>query len=215
MGAVVQSVRQLVQRTDTTAAVPLDPKFEYLRVSRGRHTGLLWRGSTESRPEGTVEVYYSGSGEVVRLLNGRVVGALGLTTEWHHVSVAAPDFAAVAQARRSEPYVRVRDVMPGYRAGVRDELVLQVVPAPTRSALRGVEPAALTWFEEAMQTPRWRFFGDGSETLPPTRYAVDLAAGKPTVVYSEHCLAKDLCFSWQRWSRDLQQAQADSQSAAR
>ena len=105
--------------------------------------------------------------------------------------------------------VRVRDVMPGYRSGVRDELRLRVIPAPARTALQRLDPQALTWFEETVQPPPGvRFAGLGADTLPPAKYAVDLSHGKATVVYSEQCLSPDFCFTWQRWSAAMQQAAA-------
>jgi hypothetical protein len=211
MSAAVASLRQAVQRAPPDST-PLDPKFAYLRVTRDSHVGLLWRGSMETNRAGPIEVYYSGTGEVVRLQHGRLIGAVGLTTEWRQVEVTAPAWAAVAAARDAQPVVRVRDVMPGYRTGVRDELLLKVIPAPARSALQGVAPDTLTWFEEsAAHTTGGRLRslrGAAPETLPPARYAVELRGGQETVVYSEQCLAREFCFTWQRWSAALQQAAA-------
>ena len=207
MSAAVESLRHVVQRGGEADSTPLDPKFAYLRVTRGNHVGLLWRGSVERNPAGPVEVYYSGTGEVVRLQNGRLVGALGLTTEWRRVEVAPPAWSAVAASRQSSRFVRVRDVMPGYRSGVRDELVLRVIAPPSRSALQRVDPATLTWFEESVERRGgFRLPGTPSDTLPTARYAVDLRGRQETVVYAEQCLAPDLCFTWQRWSGALQQA---------
>ena len=200
MNAAVQSARVVVFGPGDQDARPLDPNFAYLRVTRGRHVGLLWRGSMESSPIAPIEVYYSSTGEVVRLQNGRVVGALGLETEWRRVEIAAPPWDVVAASATSVPFVRTRDVMPGYRAGIRDRLIMRVIPAPNRSALRARDPGALTWFEEVEHQPRFHLPGTPTDTLPATRYAVDFRSGKePVVVYSEQCLAADLCFTWQRW----------------
>jgi hypothetical protein len=209
MDAATQSIRQLLQPGGS--AVPeLDVKFAYLRVTRGRHVAYLWRGNTESSSDGVVEVYYSGSGEVVRLQNGRLVGALGLTTEWRRVAVAHPSWAAVASRNRDVQVERVRDVMPGYRTGVRDVLALRGTGPPERSALVGIDAKALVWFEESLQQPRRLFAStaEGRDRLPPTTYAVDLSGETELVVYSEQCLAADLCFSWQRWSKAMQSASA-------
>jgi hypothetical protein len=219
MGAVAQSLRLLVMPQSTAdATTPLDPNFAYLRVTRGSHSGLLWRGSTEQARDGLIEVYYSGSGEVVRLQNGRIVGALGLTTEWRRVSVSgAPDWRTAASSGEAVRLTRVRDVMPGYQTDIRDDLVLKAVSPPQRSAIRGVEPQTLTWFEET--APRRSLFALGSDArelpLPPARYAVDLAGAQETVVYAEQCLAPDLCFTWQRWSAALQQKVAEPRASAR
>jgi hypothetical protein len=206
MGAAVESLRFIALGGTQTPAAPLDPKFAYLRVTRGSHVGMLWRGSMEASPAGPVEVYYSSTGEVVRLRDGRLLGALGLATEWRQVTIAAPAWTAAAKSAEVVPVVRTRDVMPGYRSGVRDELSLRVVPPPARSALHGVDPRSLTWFEEGTHSASFRLPGTASDELPPTRYAVDFTGGKEAVVYAEQCLARDLCFTWQRWSAALQQA---------
>src|SRR5687767_8561027 len=77
MGAAVASLRLILPGGTQADTTKLDPKFAYLRVTRGKHVGLLWRGNIERTPAGETEVYYSGSGEVVRLRHGLVVGALG------------------------------------------------------------------------------------------------------------------------------------------
>ena len=207
--AVVESVRQVVRPAPAQAAAALDPKFSYLRVTRGRHVGHLWRGSTEPAPDGTIDVYYSGNGEVVRILNGRIVGALGLETEWRKVSLEAPSWRAAAQASSGTTFERTRDVMPGYRAGVRDILTLRAIPPPARSALHLVDPTTLTWFEEhsrPLQAPSRFPSHDPRRPSLSARYAVDFSTTPEQVVYSEQCLSPDLCFTWQRWSAAMQQA---------
>jgi hypothetical protein len=203
MNAMVDSVRQVLPRGQIADGAALDARFAYIRITRGGHVGLLWRGSTEPGPEGTVEVYYSGSGEVVRLLDGRLVGALGLNTEWRTVSLSAPSWRTASAAAGGLSFVRVRDVMPGYRSGVRDEVTVRPIAAPARTALRAVDPGVLAWFEERTIT------SDGDAAVPVARYGVDVAGAQEQVVYAEQCLAVDLCFTWQRWSAALQQASVD------
>ena len=210
MNAAVESVRQIVLPPTQPETSKLDPKFAYLRVTRGWHVGLLWRGNVEKGPAGPVEVYYSSTGEVLRLQNGRIVGALGLSTEWRHVTVQAPAWSSAAKTSAAE-VMRLRDVMPGYRSGVRDELALRRVGVPSRNTLKGIDPAALTWFEEAARERGFRLPGVASETLPAALYAVSFEGGQETVVYSEQCLAADLCFTWQRWSAAMQQTTAPKQ----
>jgi hypothetical protein len=211
--AMVESIREVLPFGKTAAAAPsLDPKFAYLRITRGKHVGLLWRGDTERSAEGVVEVYYSGGGEVVRLLDGRIVGALGLVTEWRKVSLSAPSWRAVAGTPGGASFVRVRDVMPGYRSGIRDQVTVRPITAPAASALRGVDAKALAWFEERIVPAGSSLLGSrGDErdrALPTARYAVDLSQVQEQVVYAEQCLAADLCFTWQRWSQAMQQAVA-------
>jgi len=208
MNAVVQSVRTAVQGEPGVDAARLDPRFRYLRITVEGGVGFLALGNVESHPQGPIEVWYSAKREVLRFQNGRLVGAVGLQTEWRAVSLPdLPSWSALAQAREPVPWVRVRDLMPGYRFGVRDALVLRVTAPPGKTALLGLDPRSLTWFEERFQAEPLA----GSRTilpavlsddraLPPARYAVELRDGRETVVYGEQCLAPELCFTWQRWN---------------
>jgi hypothetical protein len=209
MNAISDSLREIVPFGKKAAtARSLDPAFAYLRITRGSHVGLLWRGNTERIADRAVEVYYSGSGEVVRLLDGRIVGALGLTTEWRRVSLAAPSWQSLAASPQGASFVRVRDVMPGYRSGVRDQVAVRPIPPPAGTALRGVEATALTWFEERSVNLAVSHGDERDRALPTARYAVDLSRPQDPVIYAEQCLAADLCFTWQRWSAAMQQAVA-------
>jgi hypothetical protein len=200
------SLRQIFSGS-AADSVKLDPNFTYLRVTLGRSVGIMWRGSTEPSRAGLVEVYYSSAGDVLRLSDGRLVGALGMPVEWRRVVDAAPPWNTLLQAREPVAFVRVRDVMPGYRSDVRDNLVLVRIAAPGRSALRGVDAESLTWFEERARPAGLRLPGASFEALPPARYALDLSGAQPVVVYSEQCLTSDFCFTWQRWTA-AQQLQA-------
>jgi hypothetical protein len=214
MNAAVQSLQHAVKaaRVDDHK---LDPNFAYLRVTRGRHVGLFWLGSTEQNRDGLIEVYYSGSGEVLRIQNGRLVGASGLTTEWRDVEfVDAPRWSFVARSSEPVRFARIRDVMPGYRMGVRDDLVSGRMDPPSRTRLVGLEPGKLTWFEERFDVARGVRTGNRvPEVLPPTRYAVAIQGNTEIVVYAEQCLAPDFCFTWQRWSQAMQGAAASGVKA--
>ena len=215
--AALQSVQFAVQREFRAEEIPLDPKFQYLRLTRGRHIGWMWLGARETNAQGPVEVYYSSPGEVIRLQNGRVVGASGLTVEWRRVTVVAPSWQKAAALGAGARVERVRDVMPGYRAGIREQLELRVIPPPARTALQGFRADELTWFEEhpTRQDMSVRSSGDAVDQLPAGRYAVDLSDGQGTVVYAEQCLAHELCFAWQRWSAAMQKSVSEARAAKR
>lgn len=207
MDAVVSTLRVAVRGEPSADATRLNPSFRYIRVTVEGRVAFLALGNVDSSPRGPVEVWYSARREVLRLQNGRLVGVVGLTTEWREVALPElPSWSEIARTGRLHPWVRTRDVMPGYRFGVKDALVLQVVAPPTKSALQDLDSKSLTWFEERFQadSPRAtlaKLAGISDDrTLPPARYAVDLRNGKETVVYGEQCLAPELCFSWQRWA---------------
>jgi hypothetical protein len=212
--AILQTLPYAYGRNPGVDNVQLNPNFRYLRVTVGGRAVLLALGNVDSHPQGPIEVWYSGEREVLRLQNGRLVAAVGLTTEWRDVSLPElPSWFAASRADQAFRWTRTRDVMPGYRFGVKDALSLRVVPEPTRRALRGLDAQRLTWFEEQIERePVSRLaaiFGDGRAAdlqLPPARYAVDLDGGRETVVYGEQCLAPELCFTWQRWPAQAQAA---------
>ena len=186
--AVLDTVRVAARPDPGVARAQLNPNFRYLRVSIRGRLALLALGDVDSHAGGPTEVWYSAEREVVRLRNGRLVGAIGLTTEWRSVVLPAlPPWSALARAGAPFRWVRTRDVMPGYRYGVRDALELRPIDPPERSELVEIEPQRLAWFEER------------TEHLPLARYAVELRDGAETVVYGEQCLSQDVCFSWQRW----------------
>jgi len=205
--AILQTLPYAIGRDPKLANARLNPNFRYLRVTIKGRVVLLALGNVEFHPQGPIEVWYSAEREVVRLQNGRLLGAVGLTTEWRDVFLPElPSWSALARGDQAFRWTRTRDVMPGYRFGVKDALSLRVVPESKRSALQGLDPQRLTWFEEGLESaPVARLSGifAGSvvadAALPPARYAVDFRDGKETVVYGEQCLAPELCFTWQQW----------------
>ena len=209
MNAVVKTLQDAVQGDRSVTDAKLNPDFRYIRITVAGRVSFLALGSEDKHPQGPIEVWFSAQREVLRLQNGRVVGASGVTTEWRAVTLPEmPSWSAVARSQQPIPWVRIRDVMPGYRFGMRDELVLSAISPPQKSALQGVDAQSLSWFEERFQTG----VAAGRLTklvtnvaidgvLPPARYAVDLRDGEEVVIYGEQCLAPDHCFTWQRWKQ--------------
>jgi hypothetical protein len=205
MDAAVRTAEYAV-RGEGRSAAQLDPRFRYIRVTTQGRSAFLALGNEDSDPLGPIEVYYSAQREVLRLQNGRLAGATGMTTEWRNVTLPKlPSWSQLAVAQTPMYWVRLRDVMPGYRYGVQDSLSLQRISPPSKSELQNVDPKTLTWFEERVAPNGDRsslakvLRGDDKDLLPPARYGLDLRDGKEVVVYGEQCLAADLCFTWQRW----------------
>jgi hypothetical protein len=208
MGALIQVARKAVAPGPEADAIQLRPDVTYLRITSGRHVALMGLLAFEAHTNGQVEVWIGAGGEVLRLQNGRVKGLSGFPTEWRQVLLPAfPPWAAVAAAQQGYEWIRVRDVMPGYKTGLRDRVLLRQIDVPRRSEIRGYDPHTLTWFEERA------FVQDqSSPTLPHARYAVENDGGKETVVYAEQCVASDLCLTWQHWYVALQQASRKASS---
>lgn len=210
VGAILDTATSVIGLRGDASGVQLRPDFRYLRVRIDGRTVFLALGYVDPHPLGAIEVWYSANQEVVRLQNGRMVGANGLKREWLSVVVPPlPSWEALAKRGSPIEWVRVRDAMPGHRFGIRETLRLSPVPAPARSALVGRDPGDLVWFEErvdASPAPASNSMVD--QDLPAALYAVDPSAPGVPVIYAEQCLARDLCFSWQRWSAEQQAAAA-------
>jgi hypothetical protein len=197
-GAMFDTLKSVVSRSDSAAGTRLNPDFAYLRLTVEGRVVFLAQGYVDESPAGPTEVWYSAEREVMRFRNGRLVGATGLTTEWRKVTLPRlGSWASIAAAKQIE-WKRVRDVMPGYRFGIEDTMATRLAAVPRKTALVGIDPRRLTWFEERIEhsseTVREK------EPLPPALYAVDLSGGRESVIYGEQCLAPTLCFTWQRWS---------------
>lgn len=191
----ILTLRQAGERAGSIDGVPLDLNYRYLRFALNGHPVIIALGYVEADSRGSMEVWYGADRQMLRLQNGRLLAIVGFPVEWRSVSVPPlPSWSELAQTDRPVKWTRIRDVMPGYRYGVRDELVLRRIDAPSKSELKGLEPGKLTWFEEQSESSV-----PPHETLPPARYAVDLHDGQENVVYAEQCLAPDICLSWQRW----------------
>lgn len=172
----------------------LVPNLPYLRVVSGQRVAYVALGYVDPHPRGGIEVWYSANREVLRLQNGRLVGLTGTFTEWQRVLLPPlPSWAELLQSKQPLEWRRERDVMPGHRFGVQDQLLLRPTAAPSRSNLAQLDPAQLVWFEELLLDPH------PEDQLPPARYAVDAATGQ--VVYGEQCASTSLCLTWQRWGR--------------
>ncbi len=200
--AIVDTLRYAADLVGHDAATPrLSPEFSYLRVTVDGRVLFLARGSIDADPHGPIEVWYSSKREVIRLQSGRIVGAAGTTAEWRNVQIPSlPSWSTLAASHEFK-WTRVRDVMPGYRLGVNDSLVTAVIEPPRKSALLGVDPKSLTWFEERSpgDFAETRNGAGASEALPPARYGVAFSNGEEVVIYGEQCLAPAFCFTWQRW----------------
>ena len=172
---------------------PLLAGYEYLRVSASEHTILMVLGYAEETASGRLETWYSRSGQVLRLKDGRVHSTMGFPVDWTAVRYEAlPSWGEVLRRPRV-PFVRYRDETPGYRVDVFDIVAIRAVQAPKATQLRGWNPAQLQWFEESTER-------ELAENRPPSaRYALNTSNGQATLIYSEQCLAQGFCLAWQRW----------------
>jgi hypothetical protein len=171
-----------------TAAPALNPAYRYLRIQTGKQVAYFARGYVDPLPEGKVEVWYSGGKEVLKLLDGRVVGMVGTATEWLSVKLISPP--TWGDKLDGMEYERRLDISPGYRYGVRERLRLKRLPPPSDTKLAGLKSQDIVWYREVPVGP---------SAVPSALYGLMQEGDAWRVVYSEVCLDTNLCFSWQRW----------------
>ena len=189
--ALLQTARQALGQDNSAAAdaFKLDTRYRYLRVTHEGGVAILILGGLDRDPRGPIQTWYAADAAVLKLQNGRLVGNTGLLPEWRSVTVPElPAWSALAAEQKPIRWERIRDVMPGYRYGIRDQLVLSVIPTPRSTGLVRMDPQKLVWFEERTEAST-------DQRLPPARYAVQ----GDTVVYGEQCVSARNCIKWQRW----------------
>lgn len=178
--------------TNAVDGLFLDPSLQYMRVSTPKRTVLMVLGYTDVLPEGVMETWYSGEGEVLKLLNGRLVSSAGFPRDWRSVRFEnLPSWGDMADKAHVQ-YVRTRDEMPGYRFGIRESLRLDSIAVPARTRLKGISASALIWYAETVT--------EGKQGMPTALYGIRRGnTAAPVVVYAEQCMTRDLCISWQSW----------------
>ncbi len=176
-------------------AVRLNPNLKYLRVTVRDRSLLMVLGYLDNTPQGDIETWYSSEGEVLRVLNGRVLSTNGLEMDWRNVWYASlPDWSELVGLRSNSSsfqFIRNHDQMPAYKFGISEVVNLYRVSAPSNSNLLGLPANQLKWFEEKVEAT--------SHSLPSARYGLSAKDGQAVVVYGEQCFSRELCFSWQTW----------------
>jgi len=168
-----------------------NPNFRYLRVTVKNRAALMVLGYTEPHVGGKIEVWYSNTGQVIRLQNGRIIGTVGLETDWLNVNYhPLPSWQEIARSS-SVVYQRQRDQMPGYRYGIRELVSVYPTPPPTNSKIVQISAKQLRWYEEIAH--------NNSQKLPSARFGVLEKDGAITVLYGEQCFTDSFCLSWQTW----------------
>lgn len=179
---------------DSIESLRLLPNLSYLRVTVQGKPSLMVLGYVAQHEFGTLETWYSSSGQVLELLDGKLHSTEGFATNWPRVDRSGfPGKWADALSGDSTTFTRLHDQMPNYRYNIKNLVSLIETPVHRHSNLYGVEPSAFRWLEET------------AGSLPSARYALALERGTYSVFYGEQCLTPDYCISWQRWPVRLEQ----------
>lgn len=166
----------------------IQPGFEYLWVSldgRASVMALGERTEEEHSASGRVhERWYTGQGEMLYLVDGRIQQALGFTRELRGQTVnVAPKWLECLQANHELNWHRQVDLMPGYRYNVVNYVVTYPTNPPKKLP-EGVSASA-RWVTDLVESKAH----DGQAWW----YLQKFALINNRVVYSEQCVDKDLC----------------------
>ncbi len=166
----------------------IQPGFEYLWVSLDGRASVMALGERSVDEQALVrhvhERWYTGQGEMLYLVDGRIQQALGFTHELRsQMARAWPEWAAVLETNRQVDWRRQVDLMPGYRYNVVNHVTTYKTPSPNKLP-EGV-PASARWVADLVEGKS----GDGQAW----RYVQKFAISNGQVMYSEQCIDKDLC----------------------
>lgn len=179
-------------QSDETLQAQLNPNYQYLHVTlAGAKPALLVLGYVDAHPQGAIEVWYSAQGEVLRVQNGRLVGAAGLPVEWRRVVYPQTPPAWQAVPSEGARFSSVRDEQPGYRLGLVEQVVLTPLPQAPADVPNKTHATA-TWFQES-------YTNAVGLTRPDAWFALGTYGAQKTIVYSRQCLSSNVCLILQRW----------------
>jgi len=152
----------------------------------GRQTRMAL-GYTEPPPpplQGQATVWFSADRAMIKLWQGRILASAGWPVDWRAVRLPQlPDWSQLSA--EGVIYLRERDVMPGYRYGLKDNVLLRpmTITAIQRAQLSSAIAAHWHWYEEISL--------DGQ--LPTTWFAIDPGQPDQPVLYSRQCFAPGHC----------------------
>lgn len=158
--------------------------FEYLEVDWQGRKAAMALGYRETNGSKVIEHWYSGQGEMLKMVNGRVVQVLGMTQEVRHVDTNTPVWSDILAHRLPMVWSQTKEVMPGYRYGLKEYAITQQVNPS--AAERTLITNATAWVLEEIKSKDEK----GKVWIYQQKFAVN----GDKVIYSEQCLAPEMCF---------------------
>jgi hypothetical protein len=162
----------------------LSPGFEYLEVEWQGRRAYMALGYRETQGPNVSEHWYSGQGEMMKLVNGRIVEVFGMTQEVRNVTTNLPAWNDALTHRSHIVWSQTKDLMPRYRYGLQEFVkTQQITPNPSEKALAS---EATAWLIEEVISK--------DEKGKPWVYQQKFALVSDQVIYSEQCVAQEMCF---------------------
>ena len=197
LGPVGRALGHVTRSAPQVDSARLLPGFEYMRVQVQGRQSLLVLGQRVAGPSDSPaaqdEFWYSPQSELMHLRDGRLWRVMGMTTEWRRQQAQPPAWHEVPASGEAVAWVRRVDRMPGYRWAERDEVKTRRLPgaAPVAAAAEvGRRWPQAQWLEDAVQSR--------DAAGRPWAFVQRFALWQGQVVYSEQCIAPDLCLALTR-----------------
>ena len=129
------------------------------------------------------EYWYTGQGEMLHMVDGRISKALGFTHEIRSQTQSAPNWSDVVESKNEVSWSRKLDLMPGYRYNLLNNIYTFNIGVPKDSP--SFIPNGVRWIADIVESKSL----NGHAWWYLQRFA--LMDGR--VVYSEQCIDQGLC----------------------
>lgn len=170
--------------SDKNPAAVFSPGFEYLEVEWQGRKAYMALGYRDTQLSRVSEHWYSGQGEMIKLVNGRVVEVFGMTQEVRNVVANPPLWKDALTYRTHLVWSQTKDLMPRYRYGLQEFVkTQQIIPSLSDKALAS---DATAWVIEEVKSK--------DDKGKPWVYQQKFALVGDQVIYSEQCVAHEMCF---------------------
>jgi hypothetical protein len=160
--------------------------FEYLEVEWQGRKAAMALGYREIKGTQVNEHWYSGQGEMIKLVNGRVVQVFGMTKEVRNVLGDPPLWADLLMHRSAVTWSQTKEVMPLYRYGLQEYFLSQ--QSTPKASEKAIASEATAWVVEEVKSK--------TEKGTPWIYRQKFALLGDKVIYSEQCVAPEMCFKF-------------------
>jgi hypothetical protein len=169
------------------------PGYEYILVSANGRQAVMALGNRVSNQQlgsksSVHEYWYTGAGEMLVLLDGRISKALGFTHEIRSQTYVAPSWVEVVESKNELSWLKKIDLMPGFRYNLQNNVTTYKIAFP-KDAPKFV-PLNAEWITDLVESKAL----DGRAWSYLQRFAIL----DGIVFYSEQCIDKDLCLTIRR-----------------
>ena len=193
-GPAVDTLRRsLVFGQSVTPAASLAPGFRYLFVDIGHARAYFIHGGAQPDALGPIDVWMGPDGQVLRLQNGRIMGAVGLGMDWSAVRMR--------MGPQASSYTRWHDEIPSYRFSVEKQYQVNVFEqVPKKVLMQRREMAVQMGMDLPDEAPvQWLWREDvvvSGKAAERVGVLLRPEAQGWAAVYGEQCLAESVCLKW-------------------